>query len=163
MPKKVELSREIEYREIKQRYRKETDYRVKPRLLMLLHVKEGKSATEVSQILKCSKDTVMKWVKRFNESGFEGLLDSGRSGRPRKIDYEALTKALESSPQDYGYPHEAWFPRLVYQYLLDYQEQKDMVPEYVYEVIKRAGYVLRVPRSKHYKSDSSKVEKYKKK
>jgi transposase len=115
----------------------------------------------VAEILKSSHNTITKWVRRFNEGGFGSLRDESRSGRPKKLDYKDLETALEQSPDHFGYPHEVWFPKLVYQYILDYQEV-EIAFEYVYEVIDKLGYSLVVPRTKSYKSDPEKVKLFKK-
>lgn len=52
------------------------------RQLIVDHVFDGKSYAEVSQLLKCSKSTVSKVVKKFKEIG--SLKNQKRSGRPRK-------------------------------------------------------------------------------
>ena len=164
MPKQAKMTRAVSIAELRTRYSKASDGRIRQRLLMLIHVKEGTSATKTGNMVKVSKNTVTKWVERFNVEGFEGLEDKDRSGRPPIIDYDNLRNVIDNqSPQDYGYPHQAWFPRLLYQYLIDHQNLEGTPFEYIYEVIDRAGYVLRVPRSKHYKSDDHEVEFFKKK
>lgn len=165
MPKAIEITRnDITLEELENEYNKESDGRRKQRLLMLIHVKEGKSANETSKMVKTSKNTVSKWVKRFNEEGFDGLDDRQRSGRPAVVDYDDLSDVLDNhKPTDFGYPYQSWFPRLLYQYLIDYQNLENMTFEYIYEVIRRAGYTLKVPRSKHYRQDEEEVRIFKKK
>lgn len=163
MPKLVKITRPVDKKDLKKRYKTCQDPRVRIRLLMIYHVSEGMSCNAVSKLLLVKNDTVMKWVRRFNDFGYEGLVDEHRSGRPPRIDYDKLKEALESSPKDYDYPYEAWFPRIVYLYLFDFQNQKAMHPNYVYEVIERAGYSLVTPKGRHFKCDPEEVEAFKKK
>ncbi|MFV2015334.1 MAG: transposase [Candidatus Heimdallarchaeota archaeon] len=163
MPKLLKVTRPVDKDELNRLYKTSENPRVRIRLLMVHHVSQGKSCHEVSKLLLVKNDTVMKWIRRFNEYGFERLEDEDRSGRPAKVDYKKLKDALHGSPKDFDYPYEAWFPRIVYLYLFDHQNQKEMNPNYVYEVIKRAGFRLLVPKGRHYKSDAKEVEEFKKK
>lgn len=160
--RKIELVRDVSLDVLKKNYKKEKNHRIKLRILMLIHVKEGKSATQIGKILKCSHNTIITQIRRFNEFGFEGLFDKVRSGSPSKVNHGELKEILEQSPKDFGYPHEVWFPRLVYNYILDFQKVQ-IAPEYVYELIRNLGYTLVVPREKSYKSDPEKVKLFKKK
>ncbi len=163
MPKLVKVTRPVDEKELEKLYKTDENPRIRIRLLMIYHVSNGMSCSQVAKFLLVSKDTVTKWVRRYNELGYDGLEDESRSGRPPKINYDVLKQVLSSTPEDYGYPYQAWFPRLVYLYLFDFQEQTEMEPLYVYEVIKRCGYKLLVPKGRHYKSDPTEVEAFKKK
>ena len=55
------------------------------RLLAMYHIQQGKSLTMVSKIVQVHWTTTQRWLKRFKESGFEGLYESNRSGAPKKI------------------------------------------------------------------------------
>lgn len=46
----------------------------------------GYDVTEISHILRRSRVTVYKWIKQFQEEGYEGLKVKRRSGRPRETD-----------------------------------------------------------------------------
>lgn len=74
------------------------------RARIILSNLEGRTQKETAIKLGVNKDTVGKWTKRFMESGFEGLVDSPRTGAPRSIDddkiEEVITRTLESIPED---------------------------------------------------------------
>ena len=53
---------------------------VRSRMVMVERVAAGQSATAVATQMGCSRQTVHKWVKRFDEGGVAGLED--RSSRP---------------------------------------------------------------------------------
>jgi len=55
------------------------------RLMILAHLKEGKSQVETAELLYISSQKVSAWFKRFSEEGIEGLQDKTRSGRPRLL------------------------------------------------------------------------------
>ena len=80
MPKKVKLTRAVSVEELKDRYRKEANPRVKERLLVLIHLCEGQSAVFTSQAVKCSKRSISRWVNAYNERGYEGLIPQFTGG-----------------------------------------------------------------------------------
>ena len=62
---------------------------------------EDKRNIEIAAELQISRFTVAKWRNRFIEQGLEGLVDSPRSGTPKKYNDTLRTKilkTLESSP-----------------------------------------------------------------
>lgn len=160
--RRIKLTREIDREVLEAKYKEETDYRVRERLLMIIHVLDGKSALEIGEILLCSPTTVSKWVKRFNDGGLEGLKDQERQGAPRKVDYEDLKQALDKKPKEFGYKWSVWFPTLVYNYIREFQGV-NIAFDYVYVLIRNLGYSLVVPRTKSYKSNPDKVVLFKKK
>lgn len=80
MSKKVKLTRVVSVEELKNRYRKEANPRVKQKLLALIHICEGQSAVFTSQAIKCSKRSITRWVKAYNEKGYEGLIPKFTGG-----------------------------------------------------------------------------------
>jgi len=61
---------------------KETNARMRIRLLALAHIKDGANRTETAKFLKISRRSVNDWVRRFYSDGIEGIKDKPRSGRP---------------------------------------------------------------------------------
>lgn len=161
MVKKVEITWDISSKDLKLQIKGEKDPKKVQRLLMILNVKKGKSATETAEILASSPNTIIKWVRKFNEFGFEGLYDEFRSGRPRIINHKQLKDALLKSPKEFGYDYHSWFPKLMYHYLKDFQGIT-LESNYVYDLFKKLGFSLKSPRGKSYKSDVKKVIKFKK-
>ena len=66
-------------------YKKEKHPRNKLRLLAMSHLQDGKTLLVVADLLKVHWKMVQAWIKRFREDGFDGLLESPRSGAPKKI------------------------------------------------------------------------------
>ena len=155
------ISRPVTVAGLKKRYDQEKHQIVKQRILMIIHVKKGKSARQTAEMVIVDKNTVVLWCTRFNELGFDGLKDEARPGKPKKVDYGNLQNALDQSPQVFGYKHQAWHPKLVEIYLLDYQNLK-LSKNYVYKLIRKLGFSLKVPRTRSYKSDPKKVLAFKK-
>ena len=59
--------------------------RVHERLLILAHVKMGKSITQAAAALFVGKPVVKRCLKNFFAKGLDGLEDKPRSGRPTRL------------------------------------------------------------------------------
>ena len=67
----------------------------------------GVHRVTVAELLEATERAVFDWIRRFNESGIDGLVDKPRSGRPRKIPPSAdarLEHAIEC-PEEAGEVH----------------------------------------------------------
>jgi len=79
---------------IKDAYNHEKDGRIKQRLLIILKSFGGKSSYEIAEEVNTSHTKVLRWVKRFNKKGIEGLTDKQRKGRPSMLKKKQI-KSLE--------------------------------------------------------------------
>lgn len=70
---------------LKKAYKKESNGKIKERILMLIHSYEGKSSRNVGKILQCDQKLILYWKKRYFQEGFEGLKTKPRSGKPKLI------------------------------------------------------------------------------
>ena len=74
--------------------------RVHERLLILAHVKMGKSITQAADALFVGKPVVKRCLKNFFSKGLEGLEDKPRSGRPTRLaraHHQDLIALIEAS------------------------------------------------------------------
>jgi len=78
------------------------------RLLAMHHFQQGKSVLLVSEMVQHHYQTVSRWLCRFKKSGLSGLLESPRSGAPRKLNVsdekwiqEAISKLAKSKTGGY--------------------------------------------------------------
>lgn len=83
---RVHLTRKAAVDELKGRYRGERNSRVKERLLAILHLHEGRTIGEVSKIVKRSYRSIERWLKGWNEDGYEGLTPRFTGGPKPKLD-----------------------------------------------------------------------------
>lgn len=79
----------------------------------LLLLNEGKSSTEVGQLLGVTYQTVSRWRDNYRGIGLKGLEDKPRSGRPIVMSGEQRAKitALACSESPFG--HQRWTLRLL--------------------------------------------------
>jgi transposase len=86
------------------------------RLHGVLLVCAGKSCYEVAELFGHSPRTIEYWVERFEQSGFAGLEDRERKGRPAAFDERTLRKInddLRRLPRDLGYDQNLWDGKLL--------------------------------------------------
>src|SRR5207237_5377112 len=87
------------------------------RTLAVLLIDRGRTATEVADILRVTRQSVHHWLDAYLRAGQpEALSDEERPGRPCLLgDDEAafLRELLRCSPQQLGFPGATWtVPRL---------------------------------------------------
>jgi transposase len=86
------------------------------RLHGVLLVCSGLSCYEVADLLGQSPRTVHYWVERFERSGFAGLQEGTRPGRPPTLDErtrQQIAQHLRQSPRDLGYMQNLWDGKLL--------------------------------------------------
>jgi len=86
------------------------------RLHGILLVCQRFNCYEVAEILGHSSRTIQYWVRNFEKSGFAGLEEKARMGRPSNLDeamLKQLGKDLRSSPFEFGYTQNLWDGKLL--------------------------------------------------
>ena len=81
--------------EIKERLKSEKNYNIKVKLIFLniLVSNEKMEVKDVCDLCGIAVPTGYLWIRKWNESGYEGLKDKeGKKGRPQKISEEELEK-----------------------------------------------------------------------
>ena len=76
----------------------------------------GFSCCEVAEVLGQSARTVQYWLRRFAKSGFAGLQEGLRPGRPCALDAaerERIGRDLRASPRSLGYLQTLWDGKLL--------------------------------------------------
>jgi len=63
----------LQFIDIKSLIAKQTNGRMRMRLLALSHIKEGTNRAQVAIYLKVSRKSVNDWAKKFYENGLDGL------------------------------------------------------------------------------------------
>ena len=90
------------------------------RLHGILLLCSGLSCGEVAELFGHSRRTIQYWVRRFEHSGFAGLQEAERPGRPTSLDAgtrAAVGKDLRRSPLDLGYSQNLWDGKLLSHHL----------------------------------------------
>jgi transposase len=85
--------------------RRSDESRYDHRLHGVLLVAHGISCREAAGVLGDAPRTVENWVHRFEKSGFAGLLEGQRPGRPSRLNGDQLAtveSALRKTPREVG-------------------------------------------------------------
>lgn len=120
--RKLEISNaEMSQLAIQQEIMKNEESRYNHRLHGLLLICKGYSCYDVADIMGHSPRTIEYWVRNFEKSGFSGLSDNERPGRPPVLTEDirrALEKDLRTDPRGLGYPQTMWDGKLLSHHLL---------------------------------------------
>ena len=141
---------------------KETNGRMRVRLLALSHIKEGANHKQAAEYLKVSRRIVNDWVRRFNADGLEGLKEKPRTGRPCALSEDQLQQF-----KDYVLSHsiKATGGRLTAQSLVEYVRETFQV-EYgihnIYRLLHQLNFSWITSRSRHPKQSEEVQEDFKK-
>lgn len=124
-------------------YRKTKDPRLRTRAQMvLLSAERGLKAVEIAGIVRESEDTVVRWLKRYQAEGVDGLKDAPRAGRQAKV-----TAAVRRRPRNLGLPFSLWTLQRLVDYLAE-QTGIRIALETLRQALKREGIVLSRPQHK---------------
>lgn len=96
------------------------DARYDHRLHGMLLLCRGLTIKEVCRCLGQARRTVHYWIERFKKSGFAGLKEGERSGRPASLNPNQLFQlgqALRKPPRKLGFSQNFWDGKLVGNFL----------------------------------------------
>jgi transposase len=141
---------------------RETDVAdVRSRCDMILWSNDGLSPPQIATLTRFSRDTVVRFIKRYEVEGLAGLFNKPRSGRPRRVtpEYETeLIEVVKQEPRSLGLPFSNWTTAS----LADYMAQQTgirITPRQVENYLKAHGWRLRRPvRTVKHKQDPDLVE-----
>lgn len=107
--------------ELEKLYDSTRDVRLRTRAQMVLLAAEQQlTAPQIARIVRKDRQTVRRWLKRYQTDGLDGLHDAPRSGAPGKVTpaYRArLLEVVRYDPQTLGLRHSAWTLKRLAKYL----------------------------------------------
>ena len=92
------------------------DARYDHRLHGVLLVCRGFTSYEVAEMFGQNPTTIQRWVRSFQRSGFAGLEDCEKAGRPNRLtsqQLKSINSVLRKSPRDFGYSQNMWDGKLL--------------------------------------------------
>lgn len=99
-------------RRLEQQLAQTRDARLYRCTVALLAFAQGRSVSEIADLLHVTRQSIYNWVEVYTSAGQPELLaDDHRDGRPRRLgeDEEALLRALlDTCPQELDYPDAVW-------------------------------------------------------
>lgn len=97
-------------------YQNQKSY-LRVRLLAIKFLSEGKTRTEVSQLVNCTYKTLTSWIDKYLEGGLEKLIESIQHQAPQRLNpvqkQEFKQMLLEKTPQDYGIDRNLWTAKIM--------------------------------------------------
>jgi transposase len=141
---------------------KETNGRMRVRLMALSHIKEGANNSQTARNLHISRRIVNDWVKRFYEQGLDGLKEKPRSGRPCNLNEQQLSQLSQYIHDNSIKPKGG---RLKAQTLVTYITQEfkvDYSIDNIYRLLHQLGFSWITSRSRHPKQSDEVQEAFKK-
>jgi len=118
----------------------------------------------VAEMFGHSPRTVQCWVQRFEQSGFAGLQESPRSGRPSSLNdgtFETIGQHLRLNPRELGYKQNLWDGKLLSHHLAQTFGVKLGVRQ-CQRLFRQLGFRRRKPRPVIAKADPKAQQAYKK-
>ena len=79
--------------------KQEKNARVKERLQAILWRLKGETYTQIAENLNKANITITEWVKNWNKSGYDGLIDKPKPGAPPKLAPEQEKEIVETVNQ----------------------------------------------------------------
>lgn len=149
---------------IQQEIGRSDESRYDHRLHGVLLVASGESCGDVG--LKFGEDarTIQRWVKRFEQHGFEGLREGEHTGRPRALSerqWERLARELRRDPRAFGHAQNLWDGKLLGEHLKRHYRVSLGVRQ-CQRIFSQMGFRLRKPRPQVAQSDPVQVAAFKK-
>ncbi|MBA6296780.1 IS630 family transposase [Colwellia sp. MB02u-9] len=141
---------------------KETNGRMRVRLMALSHIKGGANNSQTARNLHISRRIVNDWVKRFYEQGLDGLKEKPRSGRPCNLNEQQLSQLSQYIHDNSIKPKGG---RLKAQTLVAYITQEfkvDYSVDNIYRLLHQLGFSWITSRSRHPKQSDEVQEAFKK-
>ncbi len=134
------------------------------RLHGVLLVCKGFSSYEVAKMFGQSSTTIQRWVRSFQKSGFAGLEDCEKAGRPNRLSpqqLKSINTALRKSPRDLGYSQNLWDGKLL-SYHVEKSHHVLLGVRQCQRLYHKLGFRLRKPRPMIAHADPAKQEAFKK-
>ncbi len=129
--------------------RRSDESRYDHRLHGVLLVAQGISCREAAGVLGDAPRTVENWVHRFERSGFAGLTEGERPGRPSRLSQEQIAEmetALRQTPRAAGVEGGGvWDGKTLSRYL-DQKFGVDLKARQCQRLFRQLGFRLRKPR-----------------
>ena len=148
---------------LEQRFKSETDVKVRERIQMMLHLREGYAQREVSSMLHVSVGIVPFWKARFEKQGFVGLEDKDGRGVKPKITEEQLSMLRSAIDEPIKTPDgysRGWKSKDV-RIFLNEEFSLSFTRQHVCKILHLIGCSLQVPRPRNKRRNQEKVDEFK--
>lgn len=119
---------------------KEQDNKYRQRIEIMLLADEGKSQTEICQLLGCCQATARHWIM-MAKSGQAHRWNDKKIGRPKRVNeayLQRLKELVNHSPREYGYSFGRWTAEWLSRHLAKELNIK-VSDRYINQLLKQMG------------------------
>lgn len=144
---RVRLLSHLEVDQLKRLHRTTQDADVRSRCDMILLSAEGCSPPQIAQRVRFSRHTVVRYIRRYEQEGLNGLFTRPRSGRPPRATAAYCSKlvaAVEHPPRQIGLRFSNWTTEKLADHLMQ-QTGIRLSARQVENLLKREGFRLNRP------------------
>ena len=142
--------------ELEALYRKESDARLRERILLVLKVEgdDGMIPARVAKELHRSRTWTSNWLARYHKEGIDGLEDRSKSGRPSKLPTMVAIRIRKKLRER----RQGWTTQQVHEMIVKEGDVR-YHQIYIYSLLHRWGFRQKVPRRVHVNTASIKEKK----
>lgn len=101
----VKTLTEEDYNKLVENHQKSENFRVRNRAHAILLSFEKYPIDEIAVICGVHRNTVSRWIERWNEFGLKGLRDVEKDGRPPILTLEEKARTVEIALLNPRFPH----------------------------------------------------------
>jgi transposase len=119
------------------------DFTKRMRASIVLESSNGIKVGEISEKLHLNKHTVRLWIRRFNQSGTEGLESKSVPGRPPSItdrQKDAIMRIALTNPRDLGMNFTTWSLSSLQNYLQMNRIVKKISGSWIRKILIKRGF-----------------------
>lgn len=136
------------YEALDRLYRTTRSARLRTRAqVILLAIDEDMVAPQIASVTRVSVSSILRWIKRFNAEGVEGLQDAPRPGKPKKASKayrQQLLEIVRQRPRSLGAPYSLWSLQRLVDYMAEETGER-VSTESVRRYLQAGGIVLSRP------------------
>lgn len=118
-------------------YQNQQSY-LRARLLAIKFLAEGKSRTEVSELVNCTYKTLSSWIDKYLEGGLKKITEPIKHQTPQRLNPTQKQKfkqmLLEQTPIDYGIDRNLWTAKIMIQ-VINQRWNVQLKSSRIYEII----------------------------
>jgi len=133
---------------IQQEIQRSEESKYDHRLHGLLLIANGYDSYKVAEMFGQNATTVHRWIKKFNESGFSGIREGERAGRPNSFtikQWEQLGDDLRRKPTEFKFNQSFWDGKLMSEHIKK-KFKIDLGVRQCQRIFKSMGFRFRKPR-----------------
>ena len=144
--------------------RRSEESRYDHRLHGVLLVAQGMTCPQVAELLGDAPRSVEYWVRRFEQSGWAGLREGERSGRPRRLNekqWREINAALRRMPREMGLGGHLWDGKTLAAWIAQ-RYGIELGVRQCQRLFRQLGFRLRKPRPSVAQADTARQKAHKK-